>query len=165
MEKLGVQPIQLLAQIFNFLILMVILKKYLYKPILKALEDRKKKIEDGLRFSEKAKQELEEAEKKKEEIVNHAKLEAAKIMAEAKKAGKKKELEIVEAAEKQAAEVIKKGKKDLEENKKQMEKQLEKETVDIATALVEKLLRQALSEADQNKILEKKLKDFARIAK
>ena len=91
MEKLGIQPVQLLAQVFNFLILIILLRKYLYKPILKMLEERRKKIEEGLKSSEQAKKELDEAEKKKAEIISKAKLEASKIMDEAKKAGKKQE--------------------------------------------------------------------------
>ena len=73
MENLGIQPVPLLLQAINFLLLLFILKKYLYKPILKALEDRKKKIEEGLAYSEKMKAEAEKSEKKREEIISRAK--------------------------------------------------------------------------------------------
>ena len=165
MEKLGIQPIQLLAQVFNFLILMILLKKYLYKPILKMLEDRKKQIEAGLRTRKAAKQKLEAAEKKKADIINKAKLEAGQILEEAKKIGKKLEKDIIEKAEKQAVEVIKKGKKELELERVQMEKQLQKQTVDIAMAMVEKVLQQSLTDQDQQTIINKKLKDFAKLTK
>ena len=51
MEKLGIEPILLLTQVINFTILVVVLTKFLYKPILKMLDERKKKIEEGLTLS------------------------------------------------------------------------------------------------------------------
>src|SRR3990167_4874990 len=106
MEKLGVQLIPLLLQGFNFLLLLFILKKYLYKPVLKILQERKKKIEEGLEFSEKMRAELGKSEKKAAEITDKARLEAQKIISQAKSDAKKKENEILSAAENEASEKI-----------------------------------------------------------
>lgn len=165
MDKLGIQPIQLLAQIFNFLILVILLQKFLYKPILKALDERKKKIEEGFVFSQKTKEELEEAEKKKEEMIKKARNEAKQIIEEAKKSGKKLEKEIVEAGEKEALEISEKAKKTLEKERLEMAKQMERETVEVALAMVEKILRDILTEKDHQVIIEKKLKDAAKFVK
>ena len=48
MENIGIEPYQLLTQVINFALMIFILTKLLYKPILKGLEERKKKIEEGL---------------------------------------------------------------------------------------------------------------------
>jgi len=53
MEKLGIEPTLLLAQILNFLIIAFVLTKILYKPILQLLDKRKKTIEEGLRLTQK----------------------------------------------------------------------------------------------------------------
>src|SRR3989338_9157846 len=53
MDKIGVEPVALLTQIINFLLMVLILSKILYKPILKMLDERKKKIEEGLKYTAK----------------------------------------------------------------------------------------------------------------
>jgi len=85
MEKLGIQPIQLLLQAINFLIILLILKKFLYRPILKMLDDRKKKIDEGLLYSDRMKSEFEKSEKKRAEVVEKGKIEAQKLIIEARK--------------------------------------------------------------------------------
>lgn len=87
MEKIlsdfGVQPILLAAQIINFLVLLFILQKLLYKPILKVLEERKRRIEESLLNAEKIQKELEETEIRREKVINDAIDEGKKIIAEA----------------------------------------------------------------------------------
>ena len=58
LSNLGINGKLLLAQIVNFFILLYILKRFAYKPILKVLDDRKEKIEKGLRDAENAKDKL-----------------------------------------------------------------------------------------------------------
>ena len=60
LENFGVEPVLLLAQIVNFAILLFILKRFLYKPILKVLEERKNKIETSMKQSEQIQKEFEE---------------------------------------------------------------------------------------------------------
>lgn len=157
MDKLGIEPMQLLLQAFNFVVLVVLLSKFLYKPILKVLEERKKKIAEGLAFTERAKLEEEKAEKKRQDIIDKAKEEAKKIVDEGKVAGKKIEAEITQKAHKQSLEILEKGKRDIELERQDMEKRLKNKTVEIAEAMVTHLLRDVLTEKNQIKIIEKKL--------
>lgn len=161
MEKLGIEPIQLLTQTFNFLVLVFILGKFLYKPILKKLEERRKKIEEGLQYTEKMKKALEENEKKRQEIINKAKDEARTIVEEGKKTGKKVEAEIIEKAHKEAKEIVERGGKELELERQQMEKQLKTDTIEIAEAFTMKILSEVLDKDNQEKIIDKKIKQFA----
>src|SRR5690349_16624195 len=83
LSEFGVNPILLAAQIVNFLVVLFILKKLLYKPILKVLEERKKRIEESLTNAEKIQKELEETEIKRQQILDQAIEESKKIIAEA----------------------------------------------------------------------------------
>ncbi len=73
MEKLGIDPVMLVTQIINFAILAFILTKFLYKPILKLLDERQKKIAEGLELSQKMKLKEEEIQKEKEPVLHKAK--------------------------------------------------------------------------------------------
>ena len=55
MDKLGIEPVMLLTQVINFLVLVILLTKFLYKPILKLIDERRKKIEEGLQLAQEMK--------------------------------------------------------------------------------------------------------------
>ena len=126
MEALGLDIKLLLAQIINFGILFFVLKKILYKPVIKILDDRKKAIEESSRNSQKIEEELKnleerktkvietiqnEAKKDKEKLIALAQEEKKKIIDEAKKtadAEVSKSVRKIEAAQEESLENIKK---------------------------------------------------------
>ena len=69
LNQFGVQPILLAAQVVNFLILLFILKKFLYGPILKVLDSRKKTIEQSLKNAEEIERRLLETTEEKEKVM------------------------------------------------------------------------------------------------
>lgn len=162
MEQLGVEPIQLLTQIFNFLVMAFLLTKILYKPIVKSLEERRKKIAEGLAYSEKMKDEAEKNEKKRVEVVNKAKVEAREIIEEAKKSAKSVEADIIKKAHIEAENILEKSRKELDLEKSEIERQLSGKTVEIASNMVRKVFEQVLSEKEQKLILDKKIKDISK---
>ncbi len=157
MEKLGIEPVQLLTQAINFTIMMVILTKFLYGPITRALDQRKKKIAEGLAAAEKMKLEAEKMEKKKDEILGRARDEARQIVEASKTEGKRVEAEIIEKAHKEAGDIIEKGKKDLVSERSEMERALKDETVTLAKSMAQKVLEDSLTSKEQKAILDKKI--------
>lgn len=109
MEALGIDPKILLAQIINFSILLFLLKKFLYGPIIKMLDDRKEKIEQGLKDSEKAKEMLENVETETVMKNEKAFIDAKEIVESAKKEASEKAAEIIKKANHDADEMIKKA--------------------------------------------------------
>lgn len=160
MEKLGINPTYLITQIINFTILVVVLTKLVYKPVLAALEKRRKKIEEGLALTEKLTKEKEELEVRKTKVIKEAQKEARAILDKARDQGKKVEVEIIEQARITASEVVQRGKKDLDLRKKEMESRLLKETVDLATVLTSKLIGEVMDEGKQEAFLKKRLNQF-----
>lgn len=165
MEKLGIEPIQLLAQIINFTIMLVILTKFLYKPVLKTLEERKKKIEEGVSNAEEMQKKLEEIEQRKTKVEGKAIEEAKKIIENAKKQAKKVEAEIIKEAEKKAKDIIARNKKELEVEREKMQTELKDQTIVIASAIAEKVLRQALDEENHKNVIDKKIKQLFKLKK
>lgn len=165
MDKIGVEPVALLTQIINFLLMVLILSKILYKPILKMLDERKKKIEEGLKYTEKMQLEMEKLEKKKAEVLDKAREEVKKIVEEGKKAGKSVEADIIKSAHEEAKQIIESGKKEIDSEKAKMLKNLHRETVDVSVRMAEKILKDVLSQEDQKLIIDKKLKQIASLVK
>ena len=116
----------LVAQIINFLILFFVLSKLLYKPLLKILDERKRKIEDSLKGARKIEERLAKLEEKekdvlrsafakadeeKDKIVEIAQEEKKRIISEAKQAGEKevqKAIEKIKAGEEESRRNLKK---------------------------------------------------------
>ena len=82
LTQLGIDWKLLIAQIINFLVLLAILYKFLYKPVFKILHDREEKIEKSLRQAERIEKNLFESEAEKSKIVAEARNEAGKVIAE-----------------------------------------------------------------------------------
>ena len=83
-KEFGINPILLFAQIVNFAILLFFLKKFLYKPILKSLDDRKVKIAKSLKEAEEIEKKFQKISEEQTIILDKARAEASQIIYEAK---------------------------------------------------------------------------------
>jgi len=160
MDKLGIEPSLLLAQIVNFTIIMVVLNVLLYKPILTMLEKRKKKIEEGLKLTETMKEEEEKLEIKKQKILADAKKDAQGIIEEGRKHGKEEEKAIIEEARKEAEGIMEKGRLALLKEKDSMEEAMKKEAVSLGVAMAKRLLSESMTKDLQHKVLQKHIHDI-----
>lgn len=119
LSSLGINWRSLISQIINFVILLILLRLFLYKPIVDLLEKRRAKIEQGLKDAENAKTKLalaqdesqkiiQDANKKAQNIISLAQKQAEKQITQAREESKKESIKIIESAKKQAeAEKIK----------------------------------------------------------
>ena len=84
LNNFGFQPVLFTAQVVNFLIIFIIMKKFLYKPLLKVLNERKQKIEESLKNAEESNRLMKETIEKEQEILKNAQIEAKKLLNDAK---------------------------------------------------------------------------------
>ncbi|MBI2405132.1 F0F1 ATP synthase subunit B [Candidatus Gottesmanbacteria bacterium] len=163
MEQLGIEPTLLLAQIINFSIIVFVLTRLLYKPILGILEKRKKEIEESLARAEKLKREEEKFKQKGEKLLDEARREGRKILEEAKKQGKLAEKEIIAEAHNEASDIVKKGKTEVVRMEEEMEKGVRQQAVTLAIAMAKRLLTAVLSEKDQHRVISEQLKELEKV--
>src|SRR3990167_10143452 len=83
-ESFGIQPTLLLAQIVNFLIILFLLQKFFYKPIIKMLEGRKKRIKESLENADLIEEKLKNTQEKSTQIIKEAQKNAQDLITEAK---------------------------------------------------------------------------------
>jgi F-type H+-transporting ATPase subunit b len=110
----------LLAQVVNFFLLLLILKKFAYKPLIGMLNSRKKAIEDGIKFSEESEAKLANVKVLEKEKLDKAKAEALEIVSKAEKLGDKRKEEILLDAQMKCAEIESYSKKKIEQDKETM---------------------------------------------
>jgi len=155
LKDFGVQPMLLAAQVVNFLILLFILKKLLYGPILKVLAERKKKIEDSLKNAEEIEKRLLQTEEEKEKV-----LEKASLLDEAKK-----EIEIMKEegkaqAESLAAQIIQKGEVEARAQAEALRVEVMGRVADIVGIGMEKVTGKIIDKK-QKEIIEKSMRNIS----
>src|SRR3989344_7190785 len=106
LKDFGVNPILLLAQIVNFTILLLLLKKFFYKPILKVLEERKHKIETAVLQAEEIQKKLEETQVQQEKLIGEAEAQASRIIEETREAAKNLQEKATSEANKKVEETL-----------------------------------------------------------
>lgn len=161
LKDFGVNPILLAAQVVNFFLLLLILKKFLYGPILKVLFERRKKIEDSLKNAEEIEKRLLETNEKIDKMLLKASSHAQKIVDEAKKAG----VQIIEEARQKAAKdaenIIKKA---VEVGRLEVERMMVEaraQLLDLAVALFHKVTGKVITNDDQKKLFEKEIRNLS----
>src|SRR3989344_2957239 len=161
LKQFGVQPILLAAQVVNFLILLFILKKLLYKPLLKVLDERKKRIEESLENAEKIQKKLLETEEEKEKILAKASGEVQKMLDETKKEiGTMKEEGKLQA-EQLAAQIIKKGEDEASANAEKMEQAIMVKVAEIVAVGMEKVTGKSFNSKERKEMIEKTMRNMS----
>jgi F-type H+-transporting ATPase subunit b len=144
MEKLGVNPATLAAQVFNIVLLLAVFKKFLYKPVLTILERRQKLIEDNIRLQERLEAKLEALEEKEKQVMKQAKLSANKIAEEVRAQAKVSAGEVIGQARQEAVDIRKQAQaelaRELQAEREKLEEMMAKRTTEIANAALAKLL-------------------------
>lgn len=158
--KLGIDWRLLIAQIVNFLILLIILRKFLYKPVLKILHDRSKKIEKSLKDAEKIEKNLAQAEEEKEKQILAGKQEANKIVENSKKHAEQVKKEKLAEAKKEVEKVIKDAKDEIRSERKEMMNELRSELGDLVLLASKKLTNQTLDKQSNQKLIDQAIKEL-----
>jgi F-type H+-transporting ATPase subunit b len=154
LEALGINLGYLIVQILNFAILFVVLKEWVYKPLLKTLEKRRETIAQGLEDARIASEARANAEKEAEKIKADAQAEASKIVREATERAESVAKDIKSAAEAEAAKIREDALADLEDERNRMLGDLRGQIAALAIAGAQKLVGEALDEKRQHALLE-----------
>jgi F-type H+-transporting ATPase subunit b len=161
--SLGIDAGKLIWQIVNFSILMFVLTKLLYKPIMKKLDERAKLIKQGIKAAEDSIKKQEEAEKGREKIMSDARKQVEKLIVKAKKDAQISKNEIVAEAKNEADKLMSKKQIEIEDLLKKQEKQLQGKVADLSTQVARKVLQDYLDPKAQNKVLDSTLKKIAKM--
>lgn len=152
-EKFGIDWKLMIAQLINFAVIFIVFRAFIYKPILKVLDDRKKKIEDGLKFADAAKNELASIEVIKAEEVKKAQQQGVEIVKSAEVAATKVRDEIVAGGEQEKQKIISVGKALVLEQKHRMEKGVYEQAVSIVEIALGKVLSKSQFKAEEKALI------------
>lgn len=133
----------------SFLILLFVLKKFAWKPILGAVSDREEGIKDALASAEKAKLEMENLTADNERILKEARAERETLLKEAREIKGKMIADAKDEALIQAGKMIEQAKTAIESEKKAAMAELKNQVAELSVDIAEKVVRTELSSKDK----------------
>lgn len=159
LKAFGIDYKILIAQLLNFAVLFFVLYKFGYKPIFQFLDDRKKKIEDGVKMAEAAKAKLSEALEDKKVIIVEAKKEAASILVKADELAQKKNAEVIEKIKKEVALISAREKDGILAEKERMLRDVKDEIADLIALALEKITKEKIGTEKDKELIKKVLSE------
>jgi F-type H+-transporting ATPase subunit b len=161
LEQFGIQPLLLAAQVVNFLVLLFILNKLLYKPILQMLQQRKDRIAESLKNAEQIEKTLAKTEEDRELKLQEATEEAKGIITDATKSA----TQIIEEAHQKAAadieDLVAKAHDSMNQERLQMHQEIREELADLVVAGLQVVTGQVLTSKDQQELVKKSVKEIS----
>ena len=151
---LGVNPVTALFTLANTVALFLVLKKYLFKPVLKMIEDRQKEIDDLYGDAEKAKADAEAMQSEYAQKLSDATQTGERIVKEAVARGQSREEEILRQANLQADAIRQKASEDIDREKRKAVNDAKDQICVIALDIAGKVVGRELTDADQAKLVD-----------
>ena len=143
-----------------FIILLVLLKKFAWKPILKTLKERDDFIEKSIKSAEEAKAEMSNLKAQNEELLAEARLEREKILKEAKEMQDSIIAEAKKTATQESDRMIANARVEIEKEKSNAMSEIKSQVANLSLEISEKILKSELSDkAKQSEIIELHLKE------
>ena len=158
LNNLGINGKLLLAQIINFLVLLFVLYKFAYGPVLKLLDKRTKKIEKGLKDAEDAQKKLIEITEKERSVLVKARKQAQDIIAKAEEVAVKNKEEIIIAAKAQSEKILADSAKKIETEKVLMFQEVKKQVSELVIAATGKIIDEKIDAGKDKELIEKAIK-------
>jgi F-type H+-transporting ATPase subunit b len=150
----GINLPGILAQMLSFCLVAFVLWRFAFKPVIVTLDERQKKIESGLKYTDEMKAKLEQAQQESLAINKKAQLEAAKFIEEARKAAKDFSDREQKAATERANDAIAKAQQAIELEKKKMLADARTEIARLVVTTTQRVLAKELNEADRTRFNE-----------
>lgn len=160
-EQFGVDWWKFLSQCISFSIVAFVLHKFAYQPILQVLEERRKKIAEGLANAEEIKKQLAAAQQQAADLLSKAGTDAQKVIEDAKAAAKSLQERESQRAIMEAEQIINKAREATKREHAKMLADLKKEVARLVLDTTAKVTGKVLSDADQRRLSEEAAKELA----
>lgn len=146
--------------ILTFVLLMLILKKFAWKPILKTLSDRENKIKIALYQAEQDQKDAEKLLAEQRELLDKARKDSIQIINDSKKSAEVSRKELLEQARTEADRLLERAKQEIELSKNAAIDEVKKYATNIAFLAAQKVVGETLSQEQHLSLVDKYVKQF-----
>ena len=157
--EIGINLPLLVAFIINFVILFALLGIFLYKPVMKMLDERSNRIREGMERAEATKEEYEHVKVEVQNQISQAREEGQAIVGQASQIGERLKEEARQEARKEAQAIVDKTRVELQEERAKVIDDLRQEFVDISILAAEKVINETLDKERHRRLIEETLEE------
>lgn len=161
LKQFGVDWPHFIAQLVLFLIVYIVLNLFAFAPLLKVLEERRKRIEEGQLNAEKIKKQLAEAELRYQEILRKANDDAQVMIEELRKSNEAFSQREMEKAVKESAAIVERARHEITSERNRMVDEVKREMVSLVVKTTAQVAGKVLSPEDQKRLSEEASKELA----
>jgi F-type H+-transporting ATPase subunit b len=144
--------------ILTFLMLLALLAKFAWRPLLAALESRQNDIRRSLDDAQKARQELERLNQESAQIINRARVEADQIIVSSRADAERLREEMKQKARAEADGIVKNAERQIQLETARALQQIRTEAVDLSVMIASKLIQRNLTREDNDRLIEEALR-------
>jgi F-type H+-transporting ATPase subunit b len=155
-----VDPGLFIWTIVTFLVLLTLLAKFAWRPLLQSLAAREETIRKSLADAEKARQELERLNQESEAIIRQARVDAEGIVAESRAGAERLRSELRDKARSEAEGIIKNAERQIQLETARALEQIRNEAADISVAIASKLIQKNITKEDNERLIDDALKQL-----
>lgn len=160
--KFGINGVGFVGQLVNFLVILAILKFWVFPQVLKMMDERTRRIEQGMKDAEEAAKRLASTEEERASMLADAKAEARKTLEAAHAQAEKDGAETIEKAKREVERVVLAGKTQLKAEQETMIREARKEMAEIAVAAAKKILMDGMDEKKAASLAEETLRKLTK---
>jgi F-type H+-transporting ATPase subunit b len=154
---IGINLPVLVAQTINFVVLLTLLKLFVYKPVLNMLDQRRARIEEGLNAAQRGQESAAEAEKTAQAELENARREGQNIVQNAQQVAQRLQEEGRAAAAQQTEAMLERARSEIALERDQAIAELRREFADLTIAAAEKIIGQSLDRSAHQRLIEQAL--------
>lgn len=157
--SLGISLPGLIQQLVNFTILLVVLRLFLYKPLYRVLDERKRKIQEGIDRSAVAASAAAESEVEARRLLDEARAEGQEAVRRAQESAARLREELEARARQDADQIVARAREEVQLERDQAIEQLRREFADLTITAAERVINQSLDRQAHQRLIDEVLVD------
>ena len=165
MSGLGVSGWTLAAQVVNFIILLLLLYFFAYKPVMKMLDERSRKIKDSIEEVQKVKAQAAQTEEEFKKKIEAASKEGQEVIARAMRTGEEARQRAQAEAKQEAQALVEKARVEIQRERDETIGELRQEFADLTVVAAEKVIGKSLDKEAHRQIIDQVLDESANLKK
>ncbi len=164
-RALGINLPTLIAFIVTFVLLLWLLNGFLYKPIMKAKDERAKRIEEGLQKAEQVKKDAERMEAEFKRQLEEARREGQTMVAQATQVAERLRAEAREEAKREAEALLVKARQEIQHERDEAVEQVRRQFAELTVKAAGKVIERSLDPAAHRDLIDKVLEESGTVRK
>ncbi len=147
----------LIAQLVNFLILLIVLRLFLYRPLLRILDQRRERIREGLSRAEQAVEQASASEDEARRVMEQARAEGREAVQASQQAAERLREELEDRARQDAEQIVARARQEVQAERDRAIQQLHQEFADLTITAAERVIGQSLDRAAHQRLIDEVL--------